>query len=102
MPDPTFLEQIQEAVDRGQVVVIPAPAVVTPQRDIGAALAAALSLAFGLGRGEARILGYLVTYGFASTNELCVSLPATTARCRCSMQAAAETETVRDLNPHIA
>jgi hypothetical protein len=69
--DPRFLKQIQEAVDRGQTVVISAPAIAPPQRDVDATRIAALSLAFGLGRGEARILAYLLTYGFASASELC-------------------------------
>jgi hypothetical protein len=73
-PKPTFVEQVQAAVGRGQVVLIPAPAgphslPPSPPRD-EASLAAVLCLLFDLGHSEGRILARMLAYDISSKAEL--------------------------------
>jgi hypothetical protein len=79
-PEPTFVKQIQEAVDRGQVVLVPTlgmppgqrPTPTTPpQRDRDeTSLTAALCLMFGLRRTEGQILMQLATQDYLTKAEI--------------------------------
>jgi hypothetical protein len=74
MRQPNFIEQIQDAVAQGQVVLIPAPAgphslPPAPPRD-EASLAAVLCLLFDLGHSEGRILARMLAYDTSSKAEL--------------------------------
>jgi hypothetical protein len=62
-----IIKQIQAAAQRGQVVVITLP---TTARDNDATIVAALCRAFGLRRGEARMLAWLLAHGSATREEL--------------------------------
>jgi hypothetical protein len=68
--EPAFIEQLQKAADRGQVVVIPPPAT-PPLRDRDkASLAAALCLLFELSRSEGQMLAKLMLCDYCTQEEL--------------------------------
>lgn len=73
--EPTLVQQIQEAVDRGQVVVIPpptsSPAVPPLPNKDKASLAAALCLLFKLSRAQGHVLMKLVTQDYVTAQEIC-------------------------------
>lgn len=71
MSDPALIKQIQDAVERGQTVIIPAPIRPTPPvHDKDAASVAALCRLFGLNHREGRILTQLLAYECCSAEEL--------------------------------
>jgi DNA-binding winged helix-turn-helix (wHTH) protein len=78
-PEPTFAKQIQTAVDRGQVVMVPtltrppnqSPAPTIPQRDRDeASLTAVLCLLFNLRRSEGQVLMLMATQDYVSKEEI--------------------------------
>jgi hypothetical protein len=75
--EPAFMEQIQQAVDRGQAVIIPAPGApaIPPRRDMPS-LAVALCLHFGLNRSEGRILAELLLHDSCTKEALGIAAPA--------------------------
>jgi hypothetical protein len=71
MSDPALIKQIQDAVERGLTVIIPAPSRPTPPpHDKDAAFVAALCRLLGLNHREGRILAQLLVYGCCSAEEL--------------------------------
>src|SRR5262249_41433854 len=79
MQEPTFAKQLQDAANRGQLVIIPASAVpphhpvepALPLRDRDeTSLAAALSMAFELSRTEGQVLTKLMTCDYSSFADL--------------------------------
>jgi hypothetical protein len=76
MSKPTFIEQIEAAVAKGQVVLIApptqprAPTPPPPQLRDEASLAAVLCLLFDLGHSEGRILVRMLAYDYSSKPEL--------------------------------
>jgi hypothetical protein len=76
---PKLAKQIQQAVDRGQVVLIPAPAppseataapIPLPHNRSEGALTATFCMLFGLTRCESRMLVRLATQDYGDKNEL--------------------------------
>jgi hypothetical protein len=77
-PKATFVEQLQEAVDRGQVVFIPTPAppIAPPVAPLlrnkdKASLAATLCMMLGLTRTQGYVLLGLTTEGYVTVKEIC-------------------------------
>jgi len=66
-----FAKQLQDAWERGQLVVIPPPTPLLPDKTT--AIAAAFYRMFSLRPGEARILGHLLARGHNSREELCAA-----------------------------
>src|SRR5262245_5904417 len=76
-PAPGLAKQIQQAVDRGQVVLIPAPAkppkadpVPLPRNRSAGALTATFCVLFKLTRSESRMLVWLAVNDYGNRNEL--------------------------------
>src|SRR5947209_15310331 len=74
---PTFVKQIQKAVDQGQVVLIHAPPsqrpAPTPHNIDEASLTAALCLLFKLRHSEGRMLIKLLAHNYSSKEDLRVA-----------------------------
>lgn len=77
-PTPTFVAQLQQAIDRGQVVLItppvqrsdPRPVPAMPMHRDEAALAAIFALLFRLTTRERRVLVHLATHEVSSKEQL--------------------------------
>jgi DNA-binding winged helix-turn-helix (wHTH) protein len=82
-PEPTFAKQLQDAVERGQVVIVPAPhrspgrprtsAAPLPRNRSKASLTAAFCLTFKLTRAESHTLLQLLVRDYNSKEDLCVA-----------------------------
>jgi hypothetical protein len=73
MSNHSLVEQIRQALDRGQAVVIAPPGGTTPGRAANASLAMTLCKTFGLSRSEARMLAHLLNNDYGSDEELCAA-----------------------------